>query len=62
MKLNAVELKGRDWRTDLAFLKSNWEVLGEKGKTWRDRNIGEKSLQERLRKQASALLNKVKDK
>ena len=30
--LKAVELKGRDWRTVLAFLKSNWEVLGEKRK------------------------------
>ena len=33
LKLKAVELKGRDWRTVLAFLKSNWEVLGEEGKT-----------------------------
>ena len=60
--LKAVELKGRDWRTVLAFLKSNWEVLGEEGKIYRDCDIGEKSLQERLRKRASALLNKVKDK
>ena len=60
--LKAVELKGRDWRTVLAFLKSNWEVLGEKGKIYRDCDIGEKSLQERLRKRASALLKKVKDK
>ena len=60
--LKAVELKGRDWRTVLAFLKTNWEVLGEEGKIYRDCNIGEKSLQERLRKRAWALLNKVKDK
>ena len=60
--LKAVELKGRDWRTVLAFLKSNWEVLGEEGKIYRDFDIGEKSLQERLTKRASALLNKVKDK
>ena len=60
--LKAVELKGRDWRTVLAFLKSNWEVLGEEGKIYRDCDIGEKSLQEHLRKGVSALLNKVKDK
>ena len=60
--LKAVELKGRDWRTVLAFSKSNWEVLGEEGKIYRDCDIGEKSLKERLRKRASALLNKVKDK
>ena len=47
--LKAVELKGRDWRTVLPFLKSNWEVLGEEEKTYRDCDIGEKSLQERLR-------------
>jgi len=52
--LKAVELKGRDWRTVLAFLKSNWEALGEEGKIYRDCDIGEKSLQERLRKRASA--------
>ena len=39
--LKAVELKGRDWRTVLAFLKSNWEVLGEEGKIYRDCDIGE---------------------
>ena len=44
--LKAVELKGRDWRTVLAFLKSIWEVLGEEGKIYRDCDIGEKSLQE----------------
>ena len=60
--LKAIELKGRDWRTVLAFLKSNLGVLGEEGKIYRDCDIGEKSLQERLRKRASALLNKVKDK
>ena len=60
--LKAVELKGRDWRTVLAFLKTNWEVLGEEGKIYRDCDIGEKSLQERLRKRASSLLNKVKEK
>ena len=50
--LNAVELKGQDWRTVLAFLKSNWEV---------NCDIGEESLQERLGKRAAALLKKVKD-
>ena len=29
--LKAVELKGRDWRTVLAFFKSNWKVLAEEG-------------------------------
>ena len=62
MILKAIELKGRDWRTVLAFFKSNWEVLGEEEKTYRDCNIGEKSFQERPRKQVSALLNKGKDK
>ena len=60
--LKGVELKGRDWRTVLAFLKSNSEVRGEEGKIYGDCDIGEKSLQERIRKRAAALLNKVKDK
>ena len=60
--LKPVQLKGRDWRTVLAFLKSNWKGLGEEGKIYRDCDISEKSLQERLRKRAAALLNKVKDK
>ena len=48
--LEAAELKGGDWLTVLAFLKTNWEILGEEGKIYRDYNIGRKSLQERLRK------------
>ena len=33
--LTAVELEGRDWRAVLAFLKRNWEVLGEEGELYR---------------------------
>ena len=62
MILKAVELKERDWRAVLAVLKTNWEVLGEEGKIYGDCDIGKKSLQEHLRKRASALLKKVKDK
>ena len=33
LTLKAVELRGRDWRTVLAFLKSNWEA-SDKWERW----------------------------
>ena len=64
MILKAVELKGRDWRAVLAFLKRNWEFLGlgEKGELYRSCDIGDKRLHDRLRKRASTLLGKEKEK
>ena len=60
--LKAVELKGRDWRAVLAFLKRNWEVLGHEGKLYRDCDISDKSVHDRLRKRASTFLRKAKEK
>lgn len=60
--LKAVELKGRDWRAVLAFLKRNWEVLGEEGELYRSCDIGDKRFHDRLRKRASTLLGKEKEK
>ena len=60
MILKAVELKGRDWRAVLTFLKRNWEFLGEKGELYRSCDIGDKRLHDRLRKRASTLLGKEK--
>ncbi|KAJ7386459.1 hypothetical protein OS493_008588 [Desmophyllum pertusum] len=60
--LKAVELKGRDWRAVLAFLKRNCEVLGQEGKLYRDCDIGDKSIHDRLRKRASTFLRKPKEK
>ena len=56
--LKAVELKGRDRRAVLAFLKRNCEVLGQEGKLYRDCDIGDKSIHDRLRKRASTFLRK----
>lgn len=56
--IRAVELNGRDWRAVLAFLKRNWEVLGEKGELYRDCDIGDRSIQDRLRKRAATVLSK----
>lgn len=58
LMLKAVKLKGRKWRAVLKFLKSNWEVLGEEGHLYRDCDIGDKSLQDRLRKRALNFLSK----
>ena len=46
--LKSVQLKRRDWRAVLAFLKTNWEVLGKDGQFYRDCDIGERSIQDRL--------------
>ena len=56
--IRAVELNGRDWRAVLAFLKRNWEVLGEEGELYRDYDIGDRSIQDRLRKRAATVLGK----
>ena len=44
MIVRAVELNGRDWRAVLAFLKRNWEVLGEEGELYRICDIGDRSI------------------
>lgn len=59
--LKAVELCGRDWRAVLAFLKRNWEVLGKEGEIYRDCDVGDKSMHDRLRKRAAVFLSKAKD-
>ena len=56
--IRAAELNGRDWRAVLAFLKRNWEVLGEEGELYRDCDIGDRSIQDRLRKRAAIVLGK----
>lgn len=60
--LKAAELKGRDWRAVLAFLKRNWEFLGEKGELYRSCDVGNRRLHDRLRNRASTLLGKEKEK
>ena len=60
--IRAVELNGRDWRAVLTFLKRNWEVLGEEGELYRDCDIGDRSIQDRLRKRAATIKDsKAKD-
>ena len=44
MIVRAVELNGRDWRAVLAFLKRNWEVLGEEEELYRICGIGDRRI------------------
>ena len=59
--LKAHELCGRDWRAVLAFLKRNWEVLGKEEEIYRDCDVGDENMHDRLRKRAAVFLSKAKD-
>lgn len=56
MIIKAVEMKGRNWRVVLTFMKQNSKILGKEGE------VGDCGMQDRLRKGASFLLNKGKEK
>lgn len=59
--LKAMEMFGRDWREVLAFLKRNWEVLGKDGEIYRDCNLNDRKMHDRLRKRSAVFLRKAKD-
>lgn len=62
MIVRAVEMKGRDWRAVLTFMKQNSEILGKDGGFYEKCEVGDSKMRDRLRKLASLFLNKGKEK
>lgn len=56
--LQGVQTCGREWKSVLSFIRRHAEVLGKAGQQYlAEGKKVEKSLQERLRKRATKLLN-----
>ena len=60
--VKAVEMKGRDWRAVLTFMKQNCEILGKHVEFYQKCEVGDRGMQDRLRIRASLLLKKDKEK
>lgn len=55
--LQAVEQKGRNWRSILKFLCENADALGKSGEFYKKVNVNDKLIQERIRKRAAKLMD-----
>lgn len=58
--LQAVEKKGRNWRSVLKFLCENADALGKSGEFYKNVNVDDKLIQERIRKRATKLMDDEK--
>ncbi|XP_031561772.1 uncharacterized protein LOC116297650 [Actinia tenebrosa] len=57
MILQAIEQRGRNWKSVLKFLCEHVDVLGKTGEFYKNVDVNDKRMQERIRKRAAKLLD-----